>query len=278
MLHGVILNLRPARSASAYRKVWTPEGSPLRVYTERAALALGRRLGASFRTDYAMRYGAPSIRARIDAMAAGGIRRVTVISMYPQRSPSTTGSVEDVVAAARAGAPAVAVSLVPAFFDHPLYIAALKASAQARLAGLRAPPERVILSFHGAPKRWAAKGDPYAADCARTAELLRAEMGWSEAFAPLAFQSKFGPEPWLGPPTAGLIEAAGRQGLKRLAVMTPGFLADCLETLDEIAIGGAERFRAAGGEMFTAIPCLNDSPSMIDLLEALVAREAAGSN
>ncbi|MFZ5617464.1 MAG: ferrochelatase, partial [Pseudomonadota bacterium] len=162
------------------------------------------------------------------------------------------------------------------FHDHPAYIAALKTQAEAHLSSLSFSPERVILSFHGTPKRHLNAGDPYFCHCSKTARLVREAMGWTEEFAPLAFQSKFGREEWLTPATDAAIRELGEQGVKRLAVMTPGFVADCLETLHEIAIGGAEAFHEAGGEHFAVIPCLNDSPAMIDLLEALVAREGAG--
>lgn len=277
ILHGVILNVRPARSARAYAKIWTNEGSPLQVYTQKAAAALGRRMNGAALADWAMRYGAPSIADRIAALKEAGCDRVLVIPMYPQFSQSTTASVAD--AAFRALAAMTwqpALRIAAPYHDHPAYIAALKAVADAHLAALGWTPERVILSFHGTPKRHLDAGDPYFCHCAKTARLVREAMGWSEDFAPLAFQSKFGREEWLEPATDATIRNLGAKGVKRLAVMTPGFVADCLETLEEIALGGAEAFHQSGGEKFTAIPCLNDSPSMIDLLEALVAREAAG--
>jgi ferrochelatase len=280
LLHGVVLNIRPQRSARAYAKIWTADGSPLRVFTKAAAEALAGRLAgrarradvrvANFRVDWAMRYGEPSIRRRIDALRAAGARRILVVPMYPQYSRSTVGSVED----AALGTPDVAVARP--FHDDPLYIAALKARAAAHLSSLGWAPERVVLSFHGAPKRWSGDGDPYEDQCRETARLIRAAMGWTDAFAPLAFQSRFGREEWLSPATDATIRDLAAKGVRRLAVMTPGFFADCLETLDEIAIVGAATFRAAGGENFAAIPCLNDSPSAIDLLEALTLREAAG--
>lgn len=269
ILYGVILNVRPARSARAYAKIWTDEGSPLFFHTRNAARALGARIG---NVEFAMRYGQPSVRERINALANAGARRIVVAPMYPQYSRSTVASVEDAVTAAGATCP---VEILPPFFDRPLYIAALKARAETHLAGLDWAPERIVLSFHGAPKRWSADGDPYEDHCRETARRLRAAMGWSEDFAPLAFQSRFGREEWLGPPTDGMIKDLAAAGVRRLAVMTPGFMADCLETLEEIAIGGGELFHQAGGEAFTAIPCLNDSPETIDLLEDLVASAAA---
>lgn len=277
LLHGVILNIRPARSAEAYEKIWTAGGSPLRVYAERTAAALKEKLGGRAVVDFAMRYGAPSIAERIKAMQDEGCDRIVVIPLYPQHSRSTTASVGDAVFEALK--PLVwqpAIRMAAAYHDNPAYIDALARSARDSLAGLGWAPERILLSFHGTPKRHLAEGDPYHCHCMKTARLLRAAMGWGEAFAPVTFQSRFGREEWLGPATDDMIAAAAKDGVKRLAVMTPGFLADCLETLEEIAIGGAETFHAKGGADFAALPCLNDSAYMTGLLEALVAREAAG--
>lgn len=269
ILHGIILNVRPAASARAYEKIWTPEGSPLRANTKNMAQALGLRLGARTRVDWAMRYGERSIRERIEAMREDGIGRILVIPLYPQYSRSTSGSVEDAVAAVAGDF----VKIAAPYYDHPLYIAALKRSAEAHFSALGWTPQRVVLSFHGAPKRWSRDGDPYEAHCRETAQRLRAAMRWTEAFAPLAFQSRFGREEWLSPATDATIRDLGAAGITRLAVMTPGFLADCLETLEEIAMRGAETFQLAGGERFTSVPCLNDSPPTIDLLEALALRD-----
>lgn len=275
ILHAVILNIRPQRSARLYAKVWTAEGSPLRLHTKSAAEALQARLAGRAHVDWAMRYGSRSIRERMNALVEAGCGRLLIIPMYPQYSRSTTGSVEDAVANAMAGkSAALNVSVAAPFFDQPLYIAALGRRAATHLRSLGWAPERVIISFHGAPKRWLRMGDPYYMQCAATARLLRETMGWSADFSPLAFQSKFGREEWLTPATEEVIREAAGAGVRRLAVITPGFMADCLETLEEIAIGGAMTFREAGGERFAAAPCLNESPEAIDLLEALVVRMA----
>ncbi len=280
LLHGVILNVRPARSARAYGKIWTQGGSPLRLHTKAAAEALAGRASLrrdGVRVDWAMRYGARSVRERIEAIKAAGADKILVIPMYPQYSQSTSASAADAAFdALKAMNWQPALRIAPPFHDHPGYIAALKDGANAHFAGLGWTPERVILSFHGTPKRHLDAGDPYFCHCARTARLIRAAMGWSEDFAPLAFQSRFGREEWLTPAADATIRALAAKGVRRLAVMTPGFVADCLETMEEIAIGGAEIFHEAGGEKFAAVPCLNDSPAMIDLLEALTRREAAG--
>lgn len=277
ILHGVILNVRPARSARAYEKIWTSEGSPLRRFTKGAADSLAEKLSGIVRVDWAMRYGAPSVHERIAGLKAAGCDRILVIPMYPQYSQSTSASVADAVFASLKDMNwQPTIRIAAPFYDDPSYIGALKIVANAHLSSLGWTPERVILSFHGTPKRHLIGGDPYFCHCAKTARLIREAMGWSEEFAPLAFQSKFGREEWLTPAADATIRDLGANGVKRIAVMTPGFLSDCLETLEEMAIGGAELFRHAGGENFAAIPCLNDSRAMIDLLEALTRREAAG--
>jgi len=277
ILHGVILNVRPARSAKAYAKIWTDEGSPLRLHTKAAAQKLSARIGERAIVDYAMRYGSPSIQERISALKEAGADRILILPMYPQYSQSTSASVADAAFdALKEMKWQPAIRIAPPFHDDPAYIGALKSVADDFLAALDWAPERIILSFHGTPKRHLDNGDPYYCHCSKTARLIRERMGWSEDFAPLAFQSKFGREEWLTPAAEETMRTLAGAGVKSLAVMTPGFTADCLETLEEIAIAGAQTFRAAGGEHFAAIPCLNASDPMIDLLEAVVSREIAG--
>ncbi|MEQ8936346.1 MAG: ferrochelatase [Amphiplicatus sp.] len=279
ILYGVILTVRPARSARAYAKIWRKEEneSPLRTYTRRQADLLKPAFGEEVIIDWAMRYGEPSIRRRLSALREQGCTRILVIPLYPQYSATTTASVHDAVFdAVRAMRWQPALRLAPAFHDMPAYIGALAATARRRLASLSWAPERIIISFHGLPERYLTEGDPYHCHCQKTARLLREEMGWSDAFAPLAFQSRFGREKWLGPATDGTIAKLAADGVKRLAIITPGFVADCIETLEEIGIAGKEQFLEAGGEAFDAIPCLNDDPEMIALLEAIARREAAG--
>lgn len=277
LLHGVILNTRPAKTARAYAKIWRAEEneSPLRYFTRRQADELGARLGGGVIVDWAMRYGAPSVAERLVAMKEAGADRILVIALYPQYSATTTASVNDAVFdAVRAMRWQPAIRLAPPFHDEPAYIDALATSA--RKAFAERTPDRIILSFHGLPERLLAAGEPYHCHCQKTARLLREKMGWSESFAPLSFQSKFGPEKWLGPSTEETIDKAAEEGVKRLAAMTPGFVADCIETLEEIAIAGKKRFIEAGGEVLTAVPCLNDDPTMIALLETIARRELAG--
>ncbi|MEM9168956.1 MAG: ferrochelatase [Pseudomonadota bacterium] len=280
ILHGVILNVRPAKTAKAYASIWRndPAESPLRYYTRQQTEALAKRFaGQNVVVDFAMRYGNPSIADRIEAMQADGCQRIMIAPLYPQYSATTTGSVQDATFdAVKTLRWQPAIRLAPAFHDDPVYVGALAATARRHLAGLGWKPDHVVLSFHGLPERYFLNGDPYHCHCQKTARLLRGAMGWSDDFAPLAFQSKFGREKWLEPATTDVIDALAERGAKRIAVITPGFTADCIETLEEIAIAAREQFEEAGGEAFTLIPCLNDAPEMIDLLEKTARRELAG--
>lgn len=279
ILHGVILNVRPARTAKAYASIWREENneSPLRFFTRENARDLQARLGDKAIVDWAMRYGNPAVADRVEAMKAAGCEKILVIPLYPQYSTTTTASVHDAVFEAVKGLKwQPAIRTAPAFHDHPAYIEGLASVTRRELAKLDWSPERVVLSFHGLPKRYFEAGDPYHCHCAKTARLLREHMGWSDEFAPLTFQSKFGREPWLEPATDTTIEKLAENGVKKIAVITPGFVADCIETLEEIGIEARETFEEAGGEILHAIPCLNNSTEMTDLLEALVRDEAAG--
>lgn len=279
VLYGVILNVRPAATAKNYAKIWRTESdeSPLRHYTRAQAEALAVTLGDSVRVDWAMRYGTPSIADRLRALKDEGCDRILVVPLYPQYSATTTASVSDAVFdAMKEMRWQPALRFAPAFHDEPVYIEGLASVTQRRLSAFDWTPERVLLSFHGLPQRYFEAGDPYHCHCAKTARLLREKMGWAEDFAPMTFQSKFGREKWLEPATDETIETLAAEGVKNIAVITPGFVSDCIETLEEIAIAGRETFIKAGGDHFAAIPCLNDSPEMIALLETLVRRETAG--
>lgn len=278
VLHGVILNFRPAATARNYKKIWREESgeSPLRYYTRQQAEKLGERLG-QVSVDWAMRYGKPSITEKLNLMKKNGCTRILVVPLYPQYSATTTASViDDVFDAVRAMRWQPAIRIAPAFHDLPAYIEGLAKTTRQHIASIGWQPEKVVLSFHGLPQRYFDAGDPYYCHCAKTARLLRAEMGWSEEFAPLAFQSKFGREKWLEPAADETIETLAKTGTKKIAVIMPGFVADCIETLEEIDIAARETFIDAGGEAFTAIPCLNDAPEMINILEDIARREAAG--
>ncbi len=281
VLHGIILNTRPAKTAKAYAAIWRdePAESPLLYYTRAQATGLANSFAdeAEIVVDFAMRYGSPAIADRITALKDAGCTRLFVLPLYPQYSATTTGSVHDAVFKAVAGlAHQPALRIAPAFHDHPAYIDALASVTRTRLDALDWTPERVIISFHGIPQRYFDAGDPYHCHCQKTARLLRDAMGWTATYAPLAFQSKFGPAKWLEPATTDVVDQLAADGVKRLAVITPAFVADCIETLEEIDIAAREQFEEAGGEAFETIPCLNDAPEMVDLLEAITRTEISG--
>lgn len=276
VLYGIILNTRPAKTAKLYKSIWHEESgqSPLAYYTQSQAAGLVERMGEEVTVDYAMRYGNPSIPERVDALMAQGHDRIAILPLYPQYSATTTGTVADRVGEALkrlVWQPSLRV--IPPFYDEPSYIDALEASLRQHTP---ADAERVILSFHGIPQRYFDGGDPYHCHCQKTARLLRERMGWDETFAPLGFQSKFGPEKWLEPSTETLVEDAAEEGLKKIAVAAPAFVSDCIETLEEIGMGLAESFEEAGGETLTAIPCLNHDDAFLDCLEKIARRELSG--
>lgn len=279
VLHGIILNVRPAATARNYKKIWRAESneSPLRYYTRAQAEALAPFFKDEVIVDWAMRYGTPSLASRLDALKQQGCDRILVLPLYPQYSATTTASVADAAFdALKAMRWQPAIRTAPAFHDEPAYIAALAAVTERHLGALDWKPERVVISFHGLPQRYFEAGDPYYCHCAKTARLLREQMGWTETFAPLAFQSKFGREKWLEPATDAAIERLAADGVKNIAVIMPGFIADCIETLEEIDIAARQTFVEAGGERFAAIPCLNDATETIAMLETIVRRETAG--
>ncbi|MGY9056661.1 MAG: ferrochelatase, partial [Alphaproteobacteria bacterium] len=227
--------------------------------------------------DWGMRYGNPSIPSRIRALVEAGCTRVLVAPLYPQYAAATTATANDETFRAlieERWQPALRT--LPAWHDEPAYIQALAASVREHLAGLDWEPEMLMASFHGLPQRYLELGDPYHCHCAKTARLLREELGWAEDRFVLSFQSRVGREEWLRPYTDEVFAELGQKGVKRIAVITPGFTADCLETLEEIAMTGEEQFHAAGGEQFTFVPCLNDSEPHLALLEQLVRRELQG--
>ncbi len=278
LLQGVILTTRPRRTGAAYRSIWfeDTDESPLRRYTRAQAEALAAAL-PNVAVDWAMRYGKPSIAERITALTERGCARILVVPLYPQYSATTTATVND--AAFRALTRLrhqPALRTLPPFPDHPLYINALAGRIRTALAGLDWVPEVLVGSFHGLPRRYVEAGDPYPADCARTMVALRRALGLSAQQCPMTFQSRFGREPWLEPYTDASVAALARQGVKRIAVVAPGFLSDCIETLEELGQQLRETFLHAGGEAFCLVPCLNDSPAGVDLLAALARQELSG--
>ncbi|HZN86139.1 MAG TPA: ferrochelatase [Burkholderiales bacterium] len=253
ILHGFVLRRRPAQSAAKYAKIWTPEGSPLAVHTARQALLL--RAATGLPVEYAMRYGEPGIAAALQRLPG----KVRVLPLYPQFARSTTASVRDVVGDG--------VDFVEQFHDHPAYIAALAALVEAR-------PDVLVMSFHGLPQRAVERGDPYRDQCLRTAQLLAAALGLREDQYRVSFQSRFGPARWLGPATAQVLAELGAARTPRVHVICPGFVADCLETLEEIALEGRTVFLDAGGGEFRALPCLNESPLWIEALRRIATASA----
>lgn len=279
ILHGVILRTRPAKSAHAYAQVWTEHGSPLAAITAAQAVALQARLGEGVQVDWAMRYGNPAIAAKLAAMKAKGCDRILIAPLYPQYSGATTASVMDSLGAALADMRwQPAVRTLPPYYDDPLHIAALADDLGAQIAALEFVPEVLLLSFHGMPERTLHLGDPYHCQCRKTARLL------GEALAPrfpglridTTFQSRFGRAKWLEPATDVTLKAEAQAGIRRIALAAPGFAADCLETLEELAIRGREDFVEAGGTEFATLACLNDRDTGMAMLEALVRRELGG--
>lgn len=282
ILQGIVLTLRPRKSARAYHAIWDREqgDSPLRLITRAQAEKLAARLGAKFpglEIDWAMRYGRPSVAEKLEGLIARGCRRLVVFPLYPQYSAATTATAcDEVFRVLMRQRWQPALRSVPAYYDAPAYIAALANSVRRALAGLMWEPEVVLASFHGLPKENIEKGDPYQAQCLRTGQLLREELGWDERRLRITFQSRFGPKEWLTPYSDVTVRQLAGEGVKGLAVLSPGFAADCVETLEEVDIGLRETFRAHGGENFAYIPCLNDGDEHIDLLERLALGELSG--
>jgi ferrochelatase len=280
-LNGIILRTRPARKARDYRKIWNTvaDESPLKTITRAQAdkLAAGIADHDHVEVDWAMRYGNPSIAERIDALMALGCNRLLVVPLYPQYSAATSATVCDevfrVLGKMRAQ-PTLRVT--PPYYDDPGYIEALAGSIETHLAGLPFQPEIIVASFHGMPQKYIDKGDPYARQCLATMEALRKRLGLDPSKLLLTFQSRFGFDLWLQPYTDKTLEKLAKDGVRRVAVITPGFSADCLETLEEIAQENAEIFQHNGGEQFSFIPCLNDSEGGMDMIRQLVLRELQG--
>jgi ferrochelatase len=274
VLHGVILRTRPAKSAKAYREIWTNEGSPLMAISKRQRDALQERLGDEIFVGQAMRYGNPALGAAIAQMVNHGFNRILLAPLYPQYCAATTATAVDAVFAELARMRVQpAVRTLPPYFDDPLHIDALVSNIQRQLAALDFSPERLLLSFHGMPERTRTLGDPYYEQCKATAQLLSKQIS---APIDVAFQSRFGRARWLQPATEMVLASYPSQGIKRIAIATPGFSADCLETLEELGIRGRETFMQAGGTHFARLDCLNDSDEGMAMLDALVRRELAG--
>ncbi len=284
ILHFIILRVRPAKSAKAYSKIWhLPEGegdapeswadkeSPLVRITRAQAKGVQERLGGSAHVEVAMRYGNPSIADAIDRLKEKGCTRIGVLPLYPQFAGATTASIYDGVAKAlmkRMDVPEL--RFVRDYYNDPRFIAALGEGLKSHLAKLDWTPDVVMTSYHGLPQSYVDKGDPYQDECIATTDLLRQYMGMNARDMQTTFQSRFGPKAWLQPYTDKMLETMPAEGVKKVAVMMPGFAADCLETLEEIAMEAKGTFEEHGGEKFTAVPCLNDDAAHLDFLADLV--------
>lgn len=273
ILRAIVLTTRPRKSAHAYSLVWTDEGSPLAAITKRQTKALSPLLGDKVTVSYAMRYGNPAIGPAIDQLVAAGCDRILIAPLYPQYSGATTATVVDAVgrhlSALRAQP---SLRYLPPYYDDDDHIAALASSVSQQLAGLNFIPDVLLASFHGMPQRTYEYGDPYFDQCHRTAQRLSAALGRP---IEIAFQSRFGKAKWLGPATDTQLETWAKAG-KSVAIFAPGFSADCIETYEELAIRGLESYAEAGGTNFAYLPCLNDGPDGMAMLEKLIRRELAG--
>ncbi|WP_294132653.1 ferrochelatase [Sphingobium sp.] len=274
ILRGVILTTRPKKSAHAYQQVWTDQGSPLAFHTRDTAHAMQAAMGDGVVVDWAMRYGNPSIASRLAAMKASGCDRILLAPLYPQYSGATTATANDAAfAALRAMRWQPAIRTLPPYHDDPAYIAALKVSIEGSIAALDFTPDALLASFHGMPERTLHLGDPYHCQSVKTARLLREALSLP---VHMSFQSRFGRAKWLEPETEATLAKLVQQGVRNIAVATPGFSADCLETLEEIALRAKDVFLSEGGENFAYLPCLNASPTAITLYQRLLGRELSG--
>ncbi len=281
ILFGIVLNRRPQKVGKAYEEIWNKDlnESYLRTYTRSQAEKMVERLKdlPNVVVDWGMRYGQPSIASRIDALKAQGCEKIVLFPLYPQYAAATTATVNDKAFEALLKMRwQPALRTVPPYHDDPVYIDALAKSVEAHLATLDWQPDLLITSFHGIPQSYFKKGDPYHCQCMKTARLLRERLNLPKDKLMVTFQSRFGPEEWLQPYTDKTMEALPGRGIKKVAIMNPGFVSDCLETLEEIAGEAGEIFHHHGGEKFTHIPCLNDSDEGMRVLENVVRRELSG--
>ena len=277
ILRAIVLRTRPKKSAQLYRQVWTEAGSPLAAITIEQAAKLQERLGDRVRVAYAMRYGAPGIAAELKKLIDAGCERILLAPLYPQYSAATTASVVDSAAdALRAMRWQPALRTLPPYHDDPRYIEALASDLSRQLDALEFAPEALLLSFHGMPERTLHLGDPYHCHCRKTARLLEEALARPGLRVLTTFQSRFGRAKWLEPATEATLREEAASGTRRLAVAAPGFAADCLETLEELAIRGREQFLSAGGEHYAVLSCLNAGEAGMAMLEALVRRELSG--
>jgi ferrochelatase len=279
ILHGIILRTRPAKSAAKYASIWTPEGSPLRVWTQKQTALLQGQLGERGHqviVAHAMRYGEPSIARELTALRAQGAQRILILPLYPQYSAATTASVMDEVFAwGRQTRALPELRHVNHFHDHPGYLSALADSVRAHWRA-HGQADKLVMSFHGMPHRTLLLGDPYHCECLKTGRLLAEQLGLSQDKVVVTFQSRFGRAKWLQPYTEPTLRQVAQSGVKRVDVICPGFVSDCIETLEEIAMEGRQAFLDSGGESFHYIPCLNDGANWIRALADLAETHLQG--
>jgi ferrochelatase len=281
-LNGIVLPVRSRRRARDYEKIWNrdKDESPIKTVTRAQAEKLGgvlEPLGKHVIVDWAMRYGNPSIASRLEVLVTWGCERILVMPLYPQYSAATTATAcDEVFRFMQRLRRQPALRFLPPYYEDPYYIEVLASSLQAELKSLPFTPDVILASYHGMPKEAIAKGDPYQLHCTRTTELLRAHLGLDDNKLMMSFQSRFGRAQWLEPYTINTVRTLARKGVKNLVVITPGFSADCLETLEEIRVENARMFMRYGGENFAAIPCLNDSEAGMLMLWQLAMRELKG--
>lgn len=278
ILNGIILNVRPRRSAAAYAKVWMKDidESPLRYFTQKQAELLSLKFPQA-KVAFAMRYGKPSIANEMDQLTRAGCDRILIVPLYPQYSAATNASVVDAVFAhLKTLRWLPTLRFTHPWYDHPAYINCLASQVSTYLSAAETLPDKILLSFHGLPKFTLEKGDPYYCQCQKTGRLIAEKIGWSTDKVLVTFQSRFGPAKWLEPYTSDTLAALPEQGVKNLLLLTPGFAVDCLETLEEIAIEGKEEFIAAGGQNCTVLPCLNDSEAGIAMMADIIKDDLYG--
>lgn len=277
LLNCIILVTRPRRSARLYKRIWRDDGSPLLSITKRQAAGVLERLRARtphVEVEFGMRYGSPSLQDGVDALIQRGCSKILLFPMYPQYAAATTASTYDAVfphLLRRRWVPTLRVA--EPYFAHPRYIQAQATVINDHIARLDWKPDRLVLSYHGVPQKYVTKGDPYCCQCVETTAALVPKLSLEAERVIHTYQSRFGRDPWLTPYTDEMFESLGHQGLKKIAVVAPGFTADCLETLDELGNEGEEQFREAGGESFTVIPCLNDHPAWLDAMASIISEE-----
>jgi protoporphyrin/coproporphyrin ferrochelatase len=281
ILNGIVLTIRPKRSGHAYDKIWNRalDESPLKTITRAQADKLSAELKGDgpIILDWGMRYGSPAVGERLKALKEQGCDRILVFPLYPQYSASTTATVADKIFETMAELRwQPTLRFVPPYYDKPAHIVALAHSIDAHLATLDWEPDTVLASYHGLPESYVAAGDPYYSHCQETTRLLRENLGVSDMKLRLVFQSRFGRAEWVKPYAKDTVASLPGQGISNLVMIMPGFAADCVETLEEVAIGLAETFRENGGKNFSAVPCLNDSPVGIAMMASLIRNELAG--